>query len=959
MTTKLTSNYPGYSANDIPTNQKYITLRTAQDDPMSWAEFDNNFELLRYTVNSLVDDIAVVREDVDYGAEIAVINETIQANYTALDAKFNDYLTIAVADTTYFKKSDEIDAYTKTEVDTNFAAKSDLNDYVLTSVLDDYVTGTELTTFGASYALAVDVPDAYTKQESDARYYQGTPSGTGGEDSITALYAFGNSYTDSGNYPDELWTDREDVWVQYLAQSLSVPFAPSSGGGTNYAFGGARLIEDVDQGNNIIVPSIQAQINSAPSFTSNDLVAFFGGGNDYLGAGESSTYIFNGIESNLRALIAKGAQNIVVLNMVNLFTLPATSDQSAQTVSEEVNASLATLVESLRSTYSVKIYLVDLFALVDSISASPASYDISEVFYDTVHLTEEVHRVIANKAYELYSRKESGLPDGYVNADDYCVGDGVTDDTLNLQAAIDSLGSKGGTVLLGSKVYLLANNDGNMPWDEIPTTLNEDQILKGNGANGVLDGTENFLHPAYIIYATARNLTQDSSGFQSMVGTWNGTEFSGGTDSAGFNYWATSNEPAITFWVSIYEAEITNKHLKVNDHVSIVGTTESCGAPSWNQATGSYATPKGSTILIRNNTTITLKRDAALRNVSVLKDGLNGLVSSFGGYGVRPSGDDVTIENCFIGGFEYGIYANWSNPDTSMKGNMLGPGGRLRVTACNMDNLNSILVQGSWDITYIERVHSWPFLTAHPSSNSSAPASWDWSFFTVRQGTAFSILGVNDWTKITDCFSYGYETGFHIKGGRNVIMRGCGADNASVSMTRAVTPGAQDLSQGGYNVLPDSKGFHIEINNLSSEELYGDYRAIIPQDSNNDGFINHSEKFKGGTGSFSLVNCQAAAQSVGFELHTNNDESGTLTACQSWYCDSHIKAKGSVKVSVMNHLVDNAGYVASGTTGGTGLHAEGSSDIMAFGIQFRELSNATFANKTLGSNVNITGQQDV
>lgn len=958
MTTKLTSNYPGYSANDIPTTQKFITLRTAQDDPMSWAEFDNNFELLRYTVNSLVDDIALVRADVDYGAEIAVINETIQANYTTLDTKFNDYITIAAGDIRYAKPSDIIDSYTKTEVDTNFATQSELTSYVQTSVLDDYVTGDELTTFGQSYALTTDVPDAYTKQESDARYYQGTPSSGGGDGGITTLYAFGNSYTDSGNYPDELWTDKEDNWAQYLAQSLSVPFTPSSDGGTNYAFGGARLIEDVDQGNGLISPSIQSQISAAPSFTSNDLIAFFGGGNDYLGANEGSDYIFNGIESNLRALITKGAQNIIVLNMVNLATLPAVSDPNAKNISEDINAKLSTLVDTLTSSYSVKICLVDLFGIVDSIASDPGSYDIGEVFYDTVHLTEEVHRIIANKAYEKYSR-QNHLPDGFVHADDYCFGDGFTDDTLNLQSAIDSLGPKGGTVILGSKTYLLSRNDGNMPWDEIPSSLDGDAILKGNGANGALDGTENHLHPAFVIYATARNLPLNASGFQSLAGTWNGTEFSGGSDSTGFNYWATSNEPAITFWVSIYEAEIVNKHLKVNDHVSIVGTTESCGAPSWNQATGSYATPKGSTILIRNNTTITLKRDTALKNVSVLKDGLNGLTSSFSGYGVRPSGDDVTIENCFIGGFEYGIYANWSNPDTSMKGNMLGSGGRLRVTACNMDNLNSILVQGSWDITYIERVHSWPFLTAHPSSNALAPKTWDWDFFTVRQGTAFSILGVNDWTKITDCFSYGYETGFHIKGGRNVIMRGCGADNASVSMTRAVTPGAQDLSQGGYNVLPDSKGFHIEINNLSSEELYGDYRAIIPQDSNNDGFINHSEKFKGGTGSFSLVNCQAAAQSVGFELHTNNDESGTLTACQSWYCDNHIKAKGSVKVSVMNHLVDNAGYVASGTTGGTGLHAEGNADIMALGIQFRELSNATFANKTLGSNVSITGQQDV
>ena len=226
------------------------------------------------------------------------------------------------------------------------------------------------------------------------------------ETTINRLYAFGNSYTDSGNYPDELWLDREDVWVQYLAQVLSVPFSPSSDGGTNYAFGGARLIENVNHGGGITAPSIQSQINSAPSFTPNDLIAFFGGGNDYLGAGESSTYIFNGIESNLRALIAKGAQNIVVLNMVNLFTLPAVSDASARTVSEDINSSLATLVESLRRDHGIKIRLLDFFTLVDSIATNPASYGITEVFYDSVHLTEEVHRIIANKAYELFSRSD-------------------------------------------------------------------------------------------------------------------------------------------------------------------------------------------------------------------------------------------------------------------------------------------------------------------------------------------------------------------------------------------------------------------------------------------------------------------------------------------------------------------------------------------------------------------------
>lgn len=563
----------------------------------------------------------------------------------------------------------------------------------------------------------------------------------------------------------------------------------------------------------------------------------------------------------------------------------------------------------------------------------------------------------------------TGLPQGYVLADDYCVGDGVTDDTANLQAAINSLGENGGTVLLGNKSYLLASNDGTMPWDLIPSYVETDRVLRGNGVDGVLDGTEDRYHPAFRIYAWFRDdVTDDSAGFTYMVGTWNGTEFSGGTDSAGFNYWAQSQRPALSLWQGLYQAEYEptdTRHLYVRDHVTIKGCQDSCGAAIWKGDTGSLAGSKGSYIKIRNSTTILMKRDTALSNLTVVCDGMDGLVSSFDGYGVRPAADDVTIENCFIGGFEYGIYANWMNPDKYSKGNNFGTGGRLRVSSCNMDNINSILVAGSYDITYLDKVHSWPFLTGHPTTNPDQLYTWDWNFFNNRDGIAFNLLEVNDWTKVTDCFCYGYRVGFNVKGGRNVILKGCGADNSSVGMTRALYEAlGEDLGEVTYNVLPGSVGFNITRNFASSEPLYGDYNARSTTDTDGSGFIDADEKFYPGTGSICLSECQAAAQETAYKFETEVNECATMTACQSWYCGTHIKASSAASLSVVNQLIDTGGYLDPVTNvGSIGIETLDTARVLATNVQFREITwggvNYYFSNKTTGSNIIIAGQQDV
>jgi hypothetical protein len=582
-------------------------------------------------------------------------------------------------------------------------------------------------------------------------------------------------------------------------------------------------------------------------------------------------------------------------------------------------------------------------------------------------------KVESDAKYALIGATGTGgsLPQGYVLADDFCVGDGVTDDRANLQAAIDSLGASGGTVLLGNKTYLLASNDGTMPWDLIPDYINTDQSLRGNASDGSFDGTEDHTHPAFRLYAWFRDdVSDDAAGFLYMVGTWNGTEFSGGTDSAGFNYWAQSNRAALSLWQGLYQAEYEGsykdtRHVVVREHVTIRGCQDSCGPGVWRgDNIGATVNSKGSYIKIRNSTTLAMKRDTALANLTVVNDGLNGLVSSFGGYGVRPSGDDVTIENCFIGGFEYGVYANWTNPDPIMKGNNFGTGGRLRVSSCNMDNINSILVAGSYDITYIDKVHSWPFLTGHPSANPDQLYTWDWNFFNNRDGIAFNLLEVNDWTKITDCFSYGYRIGFNIKGGRNIILKGCGADNSSVGMTRALYGDLEEaFPDPDYNVLPGTIGFNITRNFASSDPVYGDYNAQRITDTDGSGFIEADEKFYPGTGSACLTNCQAAAQETGYRFEMENNECATMTACQSWYCSTHISASASATVSVMNELIDTGGYKNPQGVGPVGIRTQDTASVLVTNVQWREISfggtNYNFSNKTLGNNITVTGEQNV
>ena len=141
---KLENNYLNFSALDIAPGQKYISLRTSPsqgEDPLTWQQFDYNFELLRYTINEVIDEFAVVRSEFTYDEEIASLQSQIETLTSDLNTTLGDYVLTTTLNTT-------------------------LQNYVETVDLQNYVETTDL----QSYALKTDIIDSYTKTESDEKY---------------------------------------------------------------------------------------------------------------------------------------------------------------------------------------------------------------------------------------------------------------------------------------------------------------------------------------------------------------------------------------------------------------------------------------------------------------------------------------------------------------------------------------------------------------------------------------------------------------------------------------------------------------------------------------------------------------------------------------------------------------------------------------------------------------------
>lgn len=286
------------------------------------------------------------------------------------------------------------------------------------------------------------------------------------------LYVFGDSVSDSGNvalaigqpsgvpqvvtgndyipglpyFPSGTFSNGA-VWTEDFASMLGLSAAPSLAGGTNFAFGGARTA-----GPDVPVPTLTTQagmflaaLHGAASSDAlyviaevgNDardaLAAIASGANPALTIQATALQYAGDVGSIIDNLRNAGAQNFLVLDNVNLGVTPVISSMGgaasglATALASAMNGALAARLQG-----EAGVTLFDAFSFLSGVVQNPGAFGFSNatdacgaiagadcsqyVFWDGLHPTAAMHRVIAQAVYaavvpepETYALMLAGL----------------------------------------------------------------------------------------------------------------------------------------------------------------------------------------------------------------------------------------------------------------------------------------------------------------------------------------------------------------------------------------------------------------------------------------------------------------------------------------------------------------------------------------------------------------------
>ncbi|RMF99360.1 MAG: G-D-S-L family lipolytic protein [Gammaproteobacteria bacterium] len=269
---------------------------------------------------------------------------------------------------------------------------------------------------------------------------------SGRAQAYSALYAFGDSLTDTGNvfaangiplppYFNGRFSNGP-VWIETLAANLGLSATPATAvpGGTNFAFGGAATGSPPAVIGPTSPPTLIQQAGLFLSATGgvadpNALYVVFGGGNDVRGG--DITGSAGNIATVISTLAGAGAQNFLVPNLPDIGQTPEAIaggpalQAGATFLSTTFNTQLAGELANLTATLGVNIIQFDTFAFLNNILANPASFGFTNVntpcysgttgiggpgtvcadpsqyvFWDGIHPTAATHQLFGDLAFQ-------------------------------------------------------------------------------------------------------------------------------------------------------------------------------------------------------------------------------------------------------------------------------------------------------------------------------------------------------------------------------------------------------------------------------------------------------------------------------------------------------------------------------------------------------------------------------
>lgn len=251
--------------------------------------------------------------------------------------------------------------------------------------------------------------------------------------SFSNLVVFGDSLSDTGNvytqtggfipqapYDNGRFSNGP-VYVEVLAQHLSLDVTNTLSGGDNYAWGGATIVPGSS------TPSLEQQYSTYMSDVSgvadpNALYVVYGGGNDLFGSSTvaEAEQAANSLLAIIANLVGAGAQNVLVPNLPDLGATPNLLG-SADATNRSMHFN-ATLASGLGGVSGASIHLLDVFSILNDIVADGAGLGFSNVteacytgtlsgggatcsnpdsyvFWDDIHPTAAAHKILGDRAF--------------------------------------------------------------------------------------------------------------------------------------------------------------------------------------------------------------------------------------------------------------------------------------------------------------------------------------------------------------------------------------------------------------------------------------------------------------------------------------------------------------------------------------------------------------------------------
>ena len=258
-----------------------------------------------------------------------------------------------------------------------------------------------------------------------------------------AIYAFGDSLTDTGNNPAPATGyyqgrySNGPLWIEYLSTQLGLAYEPTR----NFAQSGGETTNAL----------IQVQQFAAPTNADRALFVVWAGGNDFihnfskgLDDGFWNALIFQSVGNLSNAvsqLYADGARTIVVPNQVDLSRIPLALDSGYPSFAlsylrgkvDQFNTSLASALSAIgQARPDLHLIPLDVHAPFNALLTNLTSYGFTKadpdaltdslltdksfdgpgkdyVFWDPIHPTTKAHAIVAQWFYQALPPVEPPL----------------------------------------------------------------------------------------------------------------------------------------------------------------------------------------------------------------------------------------------------------------------------------------------------------------------------------------------------------------------------------------------------------------------------------------------------------------------------------------------------------------------------------------------------------------------